>query len=168
MKKLLLLLTLVTSLSSLGQSWHNETITFDDAMEYIQQNFSYHCGMQIKSKRKMFFNCTTDNAMTFIKVKLNPGEGDIADRVEKVTFEFLNSEDGKYTITDAYNNLVAKFSYVCGVNKMRTTRNGKRKSKWDCKVKKLGTLAVELTLSSTNGVSDSVEEFKVTFTKEQD
>ena len=168
MKKLLLLLTLLSSLSSFGQSWHSETVTFDDAMEYIQQNFSYHCGIEIKSKRKMFFNCTSDNAMTFVKVKLKPGEGSITDRVEKVTFEFLNSEDGQYTITDAYNNLVSKYSHVCGIDKLRTMRKGKSKFKFDCKVKKFGNLVVELKLNSANGVSDSVEEFKVTFTKEQD
>ena len=165
MKKLLVLITLFSSLSSFGQSWHSEIVTFDDAMAYIQQNFSYHCGMEIKSKRKMFFNCTSDNAMTFVKVKLKPSEESVTDRVEKVTFEFLNSEDGQYTITDAYNNLVSKFSYVCGIDKMKTMRNGKSKFKYDCKVKKFGNLVVELKLNSTNGVSDSVEEFKVTFSR---
>ena len=87
MKKLLvLLLTLISSLSSFGHSWHGEKKTLADAMEYIQTNYSYHCGMEMKSKRKMFFNCTTDNSMTFIKVKFKPGKEDITDRVQKVTF----------------------------------------------------------------------------------
>ena len=87
MKKLLVLITLLSSLSSFGQSWHSETVTFDDAMEYIQQNFSYHCGMEIKSK-KMFFNCTSDNAMTFVKVKLKPGEKVSQTELKKLHLNF--------------------------------------------------------------------------------
>ena len=168
MKKLLVLITLLSSLSSFGQSWHSETVTFDDAMEYIQQNFSYHCGMEIKSKRKMFFNCTTDNSMTFIKVKLKPGKGDITDRVQKVTFEFLNSEDGQYTITDAYRNIYSTFSHLCGAKKAKFLVNGNVKSKWGCQVQHLGRLEVETEVSLIFGEVNPVKEFKVTFTKEQD
>ena len=165
MKKLLVLLTLISSLSSFGHSWHGEKKTLADAMEYIQQNYSYHCGMETKSKRKMFFNCTTDNSMTFIKVKLKPGKGDITDRVQKVTFDFLNSEDGQYTITDAYRNIYSTFSHLCGAKKAKVLANGNVKSKWGCQVQHLGRLEVETEVSLVFGDVNPVKEFKVTFTK---
>lgn len=165
MKKLLLLLTLISSLPSFGQSWHSETKTLADALEYIQENYSYHCGMEMKSKRKMFFNCTSDNAMTFITVKLKPGKGNITERVQKVTFDFLNSEDGKYTITNAFQNLYSTFSHVCGAKKVKVLANGNVKSKFDCKVKHLGELVVETEVNSKPGLNNSVEEFKVIISK---
>ena len=169
MKRFLLFLALVSSLSSFADSspsqrWETKTLT--EAVEYITNNFSYQCDLEVKSKRKMFFNCTTDNAMVFVKVKLRPGTDPFAERVEKATFEFLNSEDGKYTITKAYDALFLKFSYSCGMN-WKVTRLGKMKSKHECDVKELGKLKAETTMNPilVRGVRNTVQEFTVTFTR---
>ena len=104
--------------------------------------------------------------MVFIKVKLRPGTDPFADRVEKATFEFLNSEDGKYTITKAHDALWSKFSYSCGVD-IKITRLGKGKLKHECDVKELGKLKVETTTNPivVGGVKNRVEEFIVTFSR---
>ena len=169
MKRFLLFLALVSSLSSFADSspsprWETKTLT--EAVEYITNNFSYQCDLEVKSKRKMFFNCTTDNAMVFVKVKLRPGTDPFAERVEKATFEFLNSEDGKYTITKAYDALFLKFSYSCGME-WKVTRLGKMKSKHECDVKELGKLKVETTTNPivVRGVRNTVQEFTVTFSR---
>tara|TARA_B100000925_G_scaffold142662_1_gene106864 strand:+ start:2345 stop:2854 length:510 start_codon:yes stop_codon:yes gene_type:complete len=169
MKRFLLFLALVSSLSSFADSspskrWPTKTLT--EVVEYITNNFSYQCDLEVKSKRKMFFNCTTENAMVFVKVKLRPGTDPFAERIEKATFEFLNSEDGKYSITKAHDVLWSKFSYSCGVD-VKITRQGKGKFKHDCNVKELGKLKVETTTNPVvvGGVKNGVEEFIVTFSR---
>ena len=169
MKRFLLFLALVSSLSSRADSspsqrWETKTLT--EAVEYITNNFSYQCDLEVKSKRKMFFTCTTDNVMVFVKVKLRPGTDPFAERIEKATFEFLNSEDGKYTITKAHDALWSKFSYSCGVD-IKITRLGKGKLKHECDVKELGKLKVETTTNPivVRGVRNTIEEFTVTFSR---
>ena len=168
MKKILVSLLLFSSLAALSNTSldrYTETKTLMEVLNYIQQNYSFQCGMKIKSKRKMFFNCTSSNAMTFIKIKTKPGKSELGERVEKVTINFLNSEDGKYTIADTLSGLQESFSYVCGAEKMKFMRNGKIKSKWNCNVKELGDLIVELKMNPSASGSAGWEELSVTFTK---
>ena len=104
--------------------------------------------------------------MVFIKVILKPGSDPFPYRVEKATFEFLNSDDGKYTITEAHDALWSKFSYSCGVD-IKITRIGKRKLKHECNVKELGKLKVETIMNPivVRGVKNTIQEFTVTFTR---
>lgn len=170
MKKLLLLLALVSSLSSHANSSSmnyesDNTTTFEQSLEYIQRNLSFNCGMNIKSKRKMYFNCTSDNAMTFVEVRLKPGDDRLSKRVQKVKINFLNSEDGDYTIANAVMELKRKYPSKCFIKRGRYTHKGKLKGKWSCHVENLGNVIIEDTIN-LRATGDKIwEEFSVTISK---
>ena len=113
----------------------------------------------------MYFNCKTDNSMTFIEVSLKPEDDPITKRVEKVKFNFLNSEDGKYTISGAIQELENNFPWKCDIKKGRYTIKGKLKGTWNCNIENIGDVVIKDTVNLSAKFENMYEEFSVTISK---
>lgn len=166
MKNISLIFTIIFSVATFANTSsdrYSEEKSLTEVIEFIQDNLSYSCGVEIKSKRKTILDCKTDYSKTRVTVKTEPGVEDFNEKVREIRIKFLNDEEGDYSIVRSLEGLQNRFSYVCGMNKMKRTIRGKIKTDWNCNVRGLGDLVVEMKMNPSEESSERFEELSITF-----
>ena len=166
MIRTLLILILLTSFSTFStevNERYNEKKSVAEVINFIQNNFSYICGIKKVTKKKVSLRCETNNSLSFVTIKKNPREKDILKSIKEMKISFLNSDDAEFSITGAWESLQSSFSYVCGTSKVKKTIFGKRKVRYNCNVQGLGEVLVDLKIDMSNQDDSRYEDLSIIF-----
>jgi len=166
LKNILLALSLVASLTLSSNSFgerYTKSKTIAEVVDFIQQNFSYLCGVDRVSDKKTVLSCVTEKSISFVTIKKSPKGSDPNNAINEMKVRFINSKDGNFTIVNAIKNIQSKFSYVCGIEKIKRTIFGKYKISYNCNVQGLGNLIVDMKLDMSKDDDSRYEDLTVIF-----
>ena len=140
MKNLIIFLSILLNANSFScddRYGEGQSRSLIEIVDSLQSKFSYRCGINKFTKRKVIYDCKSDNAHALVTLKKNPKINDFGEGLESLKIDFKESKDFpdlNESVNNVLSNIELQISFSCGVDVLKNRRSS-LKAKSDCRMR---------------------------------